>query len=187
PDGWQRRVATHQSRRPARGLWHARRRRELAAPRRRPAGRAGVVDGQAPGDDGRCVRSARALLRHHQRRALDERRRGRFVALHRTPPARDLRGRDRRPGGVIDMKVLIPTPLLSYTGAREVEAEGETLAAVLSDLDRRYPGIRFRVVDEQGRLRRHIRFFAADGQILDVAHPLRADDTLVIVQALSGG
>ena len=88
---------------------------------------------------------------------------------------------------MIDMKVLIPTPLLSYTGAREVEAEGETLAAVLADLDRRHPGIRFRVVDEQGRLRRHIRFFAADGQIFDVAHPLRAKDTLVIVQALSGG
>ena len=85
------------------------------------------------------------------------------------------------------MKVLIPTPLLSYTGAREVEAEGETLAAVLADLDRRHPGIRFRVVDEQGRLRRHVRFFAAGGQILDVAHPLRAEDTLVIVQALSGG
>ena len=85
------------------------------------------------------------------------------------------------------MKVLIPSPLLSYTGAREVEAEGETLAAVLIDLDPRYPGIRFRVVDEQGRLRRHVRFFAAEGQILDVAHPLRAEDTLVIVQALSGG
>ncbi|MDX9884975.1 MoaD/ThiS family protein [Thauera sp.] len=85
------------------------------------------------------------------------------------------------------MKVLIPTPLLSYTGAREVEAEGETLAAVLADLDRRYPGIRFRVVDEQGRLRRHIRFFATAGQIFEVAHPLRAGDTLVIVQALSGG
>lgn len=85
------------------------------------------------------------------------------------------------------MKVMIPTPLLSYTGTREVEADGETLAAVLADLDRRFPGIRFRVVDEQGRLRRHIRFFAAAGQIFDLAHALRADDTLVIVQALSGG
>ncbi len=85
------------------------------------------------------------------------------------------------------MKVLIPTLLRAYTGAREVEAEGATLAAVLADLDRRYPGLRFRVVDEQGRLRRHIRFFAAGGQIFDLAHAFAADDTLVIVQALSGG
>ncbi|MCK6410463.1 MAG: MoaD/ThiS family protein [Burkholderiaceae bacterium] len=85
------------------------------------------------------------------------------------------------------MKVLIPTPLLSYTGAREVNAEGHTLDAVLTDLDRRFPGIRFRVIDEQGRLRRHIRFFADRGQIFDPAHPLRADDTLILVQALSGG
>lgn len=85
------------------------------------------------------------------------------------------------------MKVMIPTPLRSYTGAREVEVDGETLAAVLTDLDGRFPGIRFRVVDEQGRLRRHIRFFTAEGQIFDLAHPLRTDDTLIIVQALSGG
>ncbi|HRP22618.1 MAG TPA: MoaD/ThiS family protein [Thauera sp.] len=85
------------------------------------------------------------------------------------------------------MKVMIPTPLRSYTGAREVEAEGETLATLLADLDRRFPGIRFRVVDEQGRLRPHIRFFVTEGQIFSLAQPLRANDTLVIVQALSGG
>ena len=85
------------------------------------------------------------------------------------------------------MKVLIPTPLLSYTGAREIDAEGVTLDAVLADLDRRYPGIRFRVIDEQGRLRRHMRFFAGGDPIFDPAHPLRPDDTLVLVQALSGG
>ncbi|MFU2488538.1 MoaD/ThiS family protein [Thauera sp. WH-1] len=85
------------------------------------------------------------------------------------------------------MKVLIPTPLLSYTGTREVQAEGGTLAALLSDLDHRFPGIRFRVVDEQGRLRPHVRFFVAGGQVFSLSQPLRGDDTLVIVQALSGG
>lgn len=85
------------------------------------------------------------------------------------------------------MKVQIPTPLLSYTGAREVLAEGATLTAVLADLERRFPGIRFRVVDEQGRLRPHVRFFAAGGQVFSLSQPLRRDDTLVIVQALSGG
>ena len=57
------------------------------------------------------------------------------------------------------MKVLIPSPLLSYTNAPEVEAAGATLAAVLADLDRQYPGFRFRVIDEQDRMRRHMRFF----------------------------
>ena len=46
------------------------------------------------------------------------------------------------------MKVLIPTPLRSYTGARLVVARGNTLAEVLADLEARYPGIRFRVIDE---------------------------------------
>ena len=56
--------------------------------------------------------------------------------------------------------VRIPTPLRSYTGgASEVAAEGATLAELLLDLDRRHPGLRFRVVDEQGRLRQHMRIF----------------------------
>ena len=85
------------------------------------------------------------------------------------------------------MKVLIPSPLLSYTKMRELELAVDSLQALFAELERCFPGIRFRVVDEQGRLRRHIRFFAAGGQIFELAHALAADDTLVIVQALSGG
>jgi molybdopterin synthase sulfur carrier subunit len=85
------------------------------------------------------------------------------------------------------MKVLIPTPLRSYTGAREVEASGATLGELLADLDRVYPGIRFRMVDEQGRIRPHMRIFAGGGQVFDMAHPLRAENGVQIVQALSGG
>lgn len=85
------------------------------------------------------------------------------------------------------MKVIVPSPLRSYTGARPVEAEGATLAAVLADLDRRYPGIRFRMVDEQDRIRPHIRFFVNGGQVFDLRVPLHAEDELQIVQALSGG
>jgi molybdopterin synthase sulfur carrier subunit len=85
------------------------------------------------------------------------------------------------------MNVLIPTPLLSYTGQRQVEATGATLAAVLADLDRRYPGIRFRVINEQDRMRPHIRFFVNGQQVFDLSQPLRAADEVVIVQALSGG
>ena len=85
------------------------------------------------------------------------------------------------------MKVLIPTPLLSYTTVREVEATGATIADLLADLDRRYPGLRFRVIDEQDRMRPHMRFFVNGEQVFDMAHSLRATDAVQIVQALSGG
>jgi molybdopterin converting factor small subunit len=85
------------------------------------------------------------------------------------------------------MKVVIPTPLRSYTGRREVEASGSTLAAVLVDLDRQYPGFRFRVIDEQGRMRPHVRFFVGGEAVLDLSQPLRPTDAVVIVPALSGG
>jgi molybdopterin synthase sulfur carrier subunit len=85
------------------------------------------------------------------------------------------------------VKVIVPTPLRSYTGRREVEADGPTLDAVLCDLDRRYPGLRFRVVDEQDRLRPHVRFFVNGAAVSVLSHPLRPTDMLVIVPALSGG
>lgn len=85
------------------------------------------------------------------------------------------------------MKVLIPSALHSYTGQAWVEADGATLAAVLDELDRRYPGIRFRMIDEQGGIRRHIRFFHEGEMLRELSRPLRPEAALHIVQALSGG
>ena len=85
------------------------------------------------------------------------------------------------------MKVLIPAPLRSYTGEREVEGTGATLGELLADLDRRYPGFRVRVIDEQNRMRRHIRFFINGEQVFDTGNRLRPADSVQIVQALSGG
>jgi molybdopterin converting factor small subunit len=86
------------------------------------------------------------------------------------------------------MKVLIPTPLRSYTdGAREVEVPGTTLADVLADLDRRFPGMRFRMIDEQGRTRPHMRIFVNGVAVFELARPLADSDEVAIVQALSGG
>ena len=85
------------------------------------------------------------------------------------------------------MRVLIPSPLRSYTREAWVQARGATVGEVLADLDRQYPGIRFRMIDEQERMRRHIRFFVNGAQVFDLAHPLHAGDEVVIVQALSGG
>ena len=85
------------------------------------------------------------------------------------------------------MKVLIPTPLRSYTMAREVDASGATIAELLADLERRYPGIRFRMIDEQDKMRAHMRFFVNGEQVFDMARPLVSTDSIQIVQALSGG
>ena len=85
------------------------------------------------------------------------------------------------------MKVLIPSALRSYTEHGEAEASGATLGAVLADLERRYAGIRFRMIDEQDRVRRHIRIFVNGEQVRDLAQPLNVTDELLIVQALSGG
>jgi len=85
------------------------------------------------------------------------------------------------------VRVLIPSPLRSYTGEREVEATGATIAELLADLERRYPGLRFRMIDEQDRMRPHIRFFVDGEQVFDLARPLRPGESVQIVQALSGG
>lgn len=90
------------------------------------------------------------------------------------------------------MKVVLPSPLTDYTdGRREVAADiaatGATLDDALRDLDRQFPGIRFRMIDEQERIRPHIKLFVNGTQQrkLDVA--LRQDDQLIIIAALSGG
>jgi molybdopterin synthase sulfur carrier subunit len=85
------------------------------------------------------------------------------------------------------MNVLIPSPLLSYTGVNQVEACGGSMAEMLLDLDRQFPGLRFRVIDEQDRMRPHMRFFVNGRQVFDLGVPLNPEDKVHIVQALSGG
>ena len=85
------------------------------------------------------------------------------------------------------MRVLIPSSLHSYTRKAWVEPDGPTLEKMLADLDRQYPGIRFRMIDEQGRMRPHIRFFVNGEQSFELSQALLPTDQLLIVQALSGG
>jgi molybdopterin synthase sulfur carrier subunit len=85
------------------------------------------------------------------------------------------------------MRVLIPSALQSYTRMAWVDASGDTVGAVLDDLERQYPGIRFRMIDEQDRMRANMRFFIGGAATFDLARPLGRGDTLHIVQALSGG
>ena len=86
------------------------------------------------------------------------------------------------------MTVHIPSALRSYTKQKsEVEAEGETIGELLSVLDRRFPGLRFRIITEQDTIRPHIRIFVNDQQISTLAVPVKQDDRVSIVCALSGG
>jgi molybdopterin converting factor small subunit len=90
------------------------------------------------------------------------------------------------------LNVRIPGLLRSYTaGAAEVRVElvegGATLAHALAALDARYPGMRFRIIDEQNAVRPHIKLFVDGTLARDLSTPVRADGELMIVGALSGG
>ena len=90
------------------------------------------------------------------------------------------------------MQVRIPGLLRSYTrGAEMVGVEPRsatpTLADALADLDARFPGLRFRIIDEQGAIRPHIKIFV-DGELArELGTVTRPDAELMIVGALSGG
>ena len=89
------------------------------------------------------------------------------------------------------MQVRIPSLLWSYTGdvgVVEVPAPAQdAVDDVLRRLDVRYPGLRFRIVDEQGSVRRHMKLFLDGTLVADLATPLRDARELMIVGALSGG
>ena len=84
--------------------------------------------------------------------------------------------------------VRIASPLRSYTaGASSVTADGASLQAVLANLDQRFPGIRFRMVDEQGRIRPHMRLFVNTSEAKELSAPVGVGDTVHVICALSGG
>ncbi len=84
--------------------------------------------------------------------------------------------------------VRIASPLRSYTGgAASVTAAGGTVAELLADLDRNYPGIRFRMIDEQDGIRPHIRLFAGSREVRDIRERIGEEDVLHLICALSGG
>ena len=83
------------------------------------------------------------------------------------------------------VQVKIPTPLRKYTaGAGGVEAQGATVAALVDDLERRYPGMKERLCDESGQVRRFVNIFRF---LKHLDTPLKAGDELSIVPAIAGG
>jgi molybdopterin converting factor small subunit len=88
----------------------------------------------------------------------------------------------------MSVKIHLSSHVQSYTGGRaQVEADGETLVELMADLERRYPGLRFRVIDEQERIRPHMNFFVGGMLARDLRHPVRPGDEVHILGALSGG
>jgi molybdopterin synthase sulfur carrier subunit len=86
------------------------------------------------------------------------------------------------------IRVSIPSQLIAYTdGATRLEANGTTVGSVLDDLDCRFPGLKFRVIDEQDRIRRHMRIFIGPHETRTLTDALPADGELLIFGALSGG
>jgi len=88
-------------------------------------------------------------------------------------------------------QVRIPTTLRKYTGGAEaVQADGATVAALVADLDKRHPGIRERICDESGAVRRFVNIFVNGEDIrflqnLDTA--VKAGDEVSVVPAIAGG
>lgn len=86
------------------------------------------------------------------------------------------------------MKVSIPSPLLSYTSQQQqVDGEGNTVAELLEDLNRQFPGIRFRMIDEQDAIRPHMRVFVNGEMVESLDVSLQPTDEIHLLQALSGG
>jgi molybdopterin synthase sulfur carrier subunit len=87
--------------------------------------------------------------------------------------------------------VLIPTPLQKLTnGQGEVKADGATVAAVVSSLEAQFPGIRERLCDEAGRLRRFVNVYLNNEDIRFLeseATPVKDGDELSIIPAIAGG
>ncbi|TAJ18041.1 MAG: hypothetical protein EPO68_08455 [Planctomycetota bacterium] len=86
------------------------------------------------------------------------------------------------------VRVHVASILHEYTaGASELSARGNTLRDVLADLDRGHPGLLFRIVDEQGVLRPHIKVYLDKRFLRELDEPVPSGATVHILQALSGG
>jgi molybdopterin converting factor small subunit len=87
------------------------------------------------------------------------------------------------------MNVRIPGLLRSYTAGAEAVAlpVQATLGEALDALESRFPGLRFRIIDEQNAVRPHIKLFVDGELVRDLNAAIPSARELLIVGALSGG
>jgi molybdopterin synthase sulfur carrier subunit len=87
--------------------------------------------------------------------------------------------------------VRIPTPLRKLTGgAEEVQAAGKSVGELIGELEKKYPGIKERICDESGSVRRFVNIFVKDEDIRflqNLETPLGEKDEVSIVPAIAGG
>jgi sulfur-carrier protein len=87
--------------------------------------------------------------------------------------------------------VRIPTPLRKLTrNQEEVTAQGRTIGELLVDLEKNYPGIKERICEESGQVRRFVNIFANDEDIRflqNLETPVKESDEISIVPAIAGG
>ena len=88
-------------------------------------------------------------------------------------------------------KILIPTPLRSYTGKQDVvEAEGATVGELLSDMTARHGGLRKHLYTEDGKLRSFVNIYVNDDDIRYLEKeqtPVTSEDTVSIIPSVAGG
>jgi molybdopterin converting factor small subunit len=86
------------------------------------------------------------------------------------------------------IRIRVASLLQSYTGGRSVvEVDAATVGEAIAALEQRFPGIAFRIVDEQRQIRPHMNLFLNEEKVRDLAAPVAAGDEIYIVGALSGG
>jgi molybdopterin synthase sulfur carrier subunit len=89
------------------------------------------------------------------------------------------------------VNVRIPTPLRKLTGEKEtVQANGATIQAVVDDLERQFPGLKERLCDERGELRRFVNIYLNDQDIRFAqgkATAVKDGDEISIIPAIAGG
>lgn len=86
------------------------------------------------------------------------------------------------------MRVNLSSHFRGYTGGKAtVEAGGTTLGEVFADLERQFPGLRFRLIDEQDQVRRHVKVYVNLDAVESMTAPVSASDEIHLIGALSGG
>jgi molybdopterin converting factor small subunit len=86
------------------------------------------------------------------------------------------------------VRVRVAPLLYSYTGGlKTIEVEAATVGEAITAIDRRFAGVAFRVIDEQGQVRPHMNIFLGEQSVRDPATPVFAGAEIYIVGALSGG
>ena len=91
----------------------------------------------------------------------------------------------------MSVRVRVPTPLRKFTqGVDEVNAQGVNIKALVDDLDKNYPGIKERICDETGKVRRFVNVYVNGDDIRflqNMETALKEGDNISIVPAIAGG